>query len=174
MPPTSRLPHWVQILLAIVAICVPAVLTANGHGDIALPAAVVALLQIVSTVLGLTHDSWKSVTLARRAMLQRRRDSLGYAPVHVLFAVVGVGGLGILCIGASCQETVKDVTIGLNAAICVLNTVASEEAAGKSEAAAIEGAAVTCLVTTAQAAGVLAAHRKALVLEGYAKTGGSK
>jgi hypothetical protein len=71
--------------------------------------------------------------------------------------------------GATCTptQTVADVTIGLQAAICVLNTVVADEQGGHSEAAAIEDAVLKCGVSAAQAAGVLAAYRKAEMAEGF-------
>jgi hypothetical protein len=73
--------------------------------------------------------------------------------------------------GATCTpaQIATDVTVGLQAAICVLNTVAVDEQGGKSEAAAIENAIAACGVTAAQAAGILAAHRKAETIEGMKK-----
>jgi hypothetical protein len=62
-------------------------------------------------------------------------------------------------------QTVTDVTIGLNAAICVINTYATDIAKGKSEADAIVDTAVKCGVSAAQAGGILAAHKSAETIE---------
>lgn len=73
--------------------------------------------------------------------------------------------------GASCPPStvVSDVTIGLQAAICVLNTYSADIAGGKSEVNAIEDCVLKCGVSAAQAGGVLEAHKAALVKEGAVK-----
>ena len=90
----------------------------------------------------------------------------GYVLAKLLPAVALLGVL-VFGIGATCtkEQIVKDVTIGLQAAACVLITVATDEQGGKDEATALESAAVTCGVSAAQAAGILGAHRRAMTLD---------
>lgn len=73
--------------------------------------------------------------------------------------------------GASCPPStvVSDVTIGLQAAICVLATYSADIAGGKSEVNAIEDCVLKCGVSAAQAGGVLAEHKKAMLAECKAK-----
>lgn len=71
------------------------------------------------------------------------------------------------CAGTSTQTVVKDVTIGLDAAVCVLNTYPPLIAKGVGEVQAIEQTAAVCGLTVLQATGVLGAHKKAEVLEGF-------
>ncbi len=80
----------------------------------------------------------------------------------VLVLCAGCGGCGL-----SGPQVVQGIDVGLNAGICVLNTVSGDEAAGQSETVAIEDAVIKCGVSAAQASGILAAHRKAEVQEGY-------
>lgn len=69
--------------------------------------------------------------------------------------------------GVPTPQTVQGVTIGLNAAVCVFETWSGDVGAGKSEPDAIADAAIKCGVTAIQASGLLDAHRKAEVAEGY-------
>lgn len=84
-----------------------------------------------------------------------------------LVAIAGV----IACATISCTngvpnpQTVTDVTIGLNAAQCVLSTYAQDTHDGKGELEAVADAAIKCGVSAIQASGVLDAHRKAETLE---------
>jgi hypothetical protein len=78
------------------------------------------------------------------------------------------------CAGTSTQTVVKDVTIGLDAAICVLNTYPADVAKGMTEPQAILDTAIACGVTVVQASGILAAHKKAEVLEGFVPKPASK
>lgn len=73
----------------------------------------------------------------------------------------------VLGTGATCTpaQGAADVTIGLNAAICVIETITSEEQGGIGEVQAIADAVIKCGVSAAQAAGVLSAHRKAETLD---------
>lgn len=80
---------------------------------------------------------------------------------------LGVFLLAIMCTGATCTpaQGAADVTIGLNAAICVIETITTEEQSGIGEVQAIADAVIKCGVSAAQAAGVLSAHRKAETLD---------
>lgn len=82
-------------------------------------------------------------------------------------AVMLFGGSTMLaCVGGvPTPATVQDVTIGLNAAVCVLQTYSSDMAAGKGAAAAILDCGAKCGVSAAQATGLLDAHQKAETLE---------
>jgi hypothetical protein len=81
----------------------------------------------------------------------------------LVFAAVVLAGCGL-----TGGQVVQDVTVGLNAAVCVLNTVSADESAGQSEVQAIADAVVKCGVSAAQAGGILDAHKAAMVREGYA------
>lgn len=82
-------------------------------------------------------------------------------PLSVLFMIL------LVACGLTGAQAVTDVVTGLNAAACVLNTVSADEAAGKPEADAIVDAVLKCGVSAAQAGGILDAHRKAEVQEGF-------
>lgn len=69
--------------------------------------------------------------------------------------------------GVPTPQTVQDVTIGLNAAVCVFETYSADRNAGKSEGDTIADCAIKCGVSAAQASGLLDAHRKAEVAEGF-------
>ncbi len=84
--------------------------------------------------------------------------------MKTMFAVCAFGLAGCTN-GTPTPQTVQDVTIGLNAAICVLTTYATDMGAGKGEAASLADAAIKCGVSAAQASGVLASHRAAESLE---------
>jgi hypothetical protein len=128
------------------------------------------------TVIVNPSPSLAPVTSSPKAMFppsgRPPANERGFVHLRSLAAVLGLGVILVGATGATCTpgQAVADLSIGLNAAICVLNTISANEAKGMPEGAAIENAAATCFVTTAQATGVLAAHRKALVLEGYAKS----
>lgn len=79
--------------------------------------------------------------------------------------VVVVCATGCAANGAPTPTTVQDVTIGLNAAICVIGTYSSDISQGKGEVDAIADCVIKCGVTAAQASGLLDAHRKAETLE---------
>jgi hypothetical protein len=64
-------------------------------------------------------------------------------------------------------QTATDVVVGLNAAECILTTYSADIARGEAETAAIVDTTIKCGVTAAQATGLLGAHRKAMVVEGY-------
>lgn len=86
--------------------------------------------------------------------------------VPMLAAVFVLGILVSGCNGATpTPQTVTDVTIGLNAAVCVLTTYATDMNAGKGEVDAIADCVIKCGVSAAQATGLLDAHRKAETLE---------
>lgn len=76
-----------------------------------------------------------------------------------------------LACGLTGTQAVTDVGIGLNAAVCVLDTYSADVQAGKSEADAVADAIVKCGVTAAQAGGILSSHRKAETAEGYVLKG---
>lgn len=90
-------------------------------------------------------------------------------PVPPAASRVGLLGVVFACVGCvngqPTPQTVQDVTIGLNAAMCVLTTYATDTQAGKSEGDAIADAAIKCGVSLVQATGVLDAHKKAETLE---------
>lgn len=71
------------------------------------------------------------------------------------------------CAGTSQATVVKDVTIGLDAAVCVLNTYPGDIAKGMTETQAIEDTAFHCGLNVLQTSGVLAAHKRAEVQEGF-------
>ncbi len=75
--------------------------------------------------------------------------------------------LALTACGLTGGQVVQGVDVGLNAAVCVLNTVSADESAGKSEGDAIADAIVKCGVSAAQASGILGAHKAAMVREGY-------
>lgn len=98
----------------------------------------------------------------------------GFASLRALAFSSLVGLLAVVGIGANCngppgvpQGTVQDVTVGVNAAVCALNTYSSDVAAGMGWQAVIEDVAVKCGLPVAQAVGLLDAHRGAMVREGY-------
>jgi hypothetical protein len=82
-------------------------------------------------------------------------------------AITLVTALACTGCGLSSQQVVKDVTIGLDAAVCVLTTYTADIAKGMTEEAAIANTAITCGVSAAQAGGILAAHKRAEVTEGF-------
>lgn len=110
-----------------------------------------------------------------RAHLAQAAQALGISPAGAVAAATKAAGAALLLLvlgacagcGLTGGQVVQDVTIGLNAAACVLNTVSAETAAGKTEEQAVADAVVKCGVSAAQAAGVLDAHRKAEVTEGF-------
>jgi hypothetical protein len=79
--------------------------------------------------------------------------------------------------GVACQNgqpapvspgVVTDVTVGVDAAVCALNTYATDQAAGMSWEALVADVAVKCGIPVAKVVGLLDAHRGAEVKEGYA------
>lgn len=84
--------------------------------------------------------------------------------------VILVGAALALCgctNGIPNPQTVQDVTIGLNAAVCVFETYSTDLGAGKGEVTAIADCVAKCGVSAAQATGLLDSHRKAEVAEGF-------
>lgn len=88
-------------------------------------------------------------------------------------AATTLGGAMLACLlgcsgcGATAGQVVQDVTIGLNATVCVLNTYSADIAKGEGEVQAVADAALTCGLSVAQAQSALDAHRAAEVREGF-------
>jgi hypothetical protein len=58
-------------------------------------------------------------------------------------------------------QTVTDVTVGVNAALCVMDTYSADITAGKTEVQAIADAAIKCGLQVVQVTGILD-HAKAM------------
>jgi hypothetical protein len=85
-----------------------------------------------------------------------------------LFGFAGLALAVALGTGATCtpQQGAADVTIGLEAAICVINTVETDLQGGHSQVEAIADAAFKCGVSAAQASGVFSAHVHGMTMQG--------
>lgn len=71
--------------------------------------------------------------------------------------------------GASAPVLVQDVTVGLQAAICVLRTYSTDVQAGMPVGSALADSAVKCGVSALQASGIIAENRAAMEREAARK-----
>lgn len=146
---------------------------ANG----ALPLTWVAWKPIVASALGAsiaTEIAWIRLHLSQAAAAV----GAGAAPptatplAKAAGAAVVLLGLGGLLRGVTAcsvpPQTVADISVGVQAAACVLDTYATDLQSGKSETQAIADSALKCGVSAAQASGLLAEHRKAAIAQGCA------
>jgi|HubBroStandDraft_6_1064221.scaffolds.fasta_scaffold300931_3 hypothetical protein len=167
----SKLPHIIMMLAAFVAAAITTTLSLQGHGDIALPVGVVSGLTLLNTVIGNLVDSWS--TVSQRQTMASRIAERGQAPIAMLVALAGIACmiLGIAGLLTDCsatpQQVATGVEVGLNAAVCVIETYTGDLAAGKSDADAVADAAIKCGVTAVQASGVLSELRAAEVRQGF-------
>jgi hypothetical protein len=98
-------------------------------------------------------------------------------PVTAAAAKIAGSTLAVFLVcscGLTAAQGVTDVGIGLNAAVCVLDTYSTDIQSGKTEADAVADAVLKCGVTAAQASGILSSHRKAETVEGYVLKPASK
>lgn len=172
-----KLPHWTQLVLAFAVVAITWVMNQASAGQLVLPAVVVTILTAVKTLIGLFTDAVGSGTSSGGGAVSRVGSSGSNGPTPPMAARLGRGvyrlvfpALAVLacagCVnGQPTPQTVQDVTIGLNAAMCVLTTYATDMQAGKSEGDAIADAAIKCGVSLVQATGVLDAHKRAETLE---------
>ena len=89
-------------------------------------------------------------------------------PTALLGAACACACAGGALMACLTPKTVADITVGLDAAVCVLDTYSADLSAGQSEAQAVADAVIKCGVSTAQASGILASHKHAETMEAKA------
>ena len=153
-----NLPHWVLVLVTLLGALAPQV----GSAFPALATAMHLVAQLAVLVVGALGLVTGSAITAKQfpAMFAAKRlaEKLGPPVAGILLLGLVVGTQ------SGCQvpaQDVTDVVIGLNAAVCVLDTYTADTSAGQTVAQAVADSVIKCGVTAAQASGVLAAHANA-------------
>ena len=101
-------------------------------------------------------------------------DKQTLARYKAVAAGTALTALALFLPGCSNPRTPADIAIGLDAAVCVLDTYTADISAQQTEAQAIADTIIKCGVSAAQASGVLASHKRAENAEGKLGMGAGK
>lgn len=149
--------HYVRISAAIVIAGIGAYL-ANGGTPLVVGG--VSLLAMLVSIANIFVQSPADMTAAKLAA--KRPGSAGFVSARALFAVVAFGAVAVVgfvrCSALTPQQTGTDVTIGVNAAACVLTNGAADIASGMSLMQTVTDLVKKCDVAVAQIAQIFDAQ----------------
>jgi hypothetical protein len=118
----------------------------------------VALMVFVATVIGLIQpnaDQQKEVARLNAKLVEH------LSKLSTLILLV------LACRGCSAAQDVQGIATGVNIALCIEQTVSTDEAAGKSWEQAVLNSVAKCGADASTVANVWAAHTAAEVREGF-------
>ena len=131
-----KLPHWAQLVLGLLVVVIAWVMNQTASGALVLPAAVLTLLTIVKTVIGIMSDA---------AGVPSQAEKRGFAPFKLVLALAAAGCLfagGVAITACPPGATVPPTVVDTGA--CVLDVVSKDMLAGMAFPQAVEDAAIKC------------------------------
>jgi len=155
-----KLPHWAQLVLALAVVVITWVMQQAAAGQLVLPAIAITVLTIVKTAIGMLTDSVPTGMAQKRAA-RLAAGSLSALVLLVLFAFAAVGCSGC---GASLNPAVVGPSVDLG--VCVIESVATDVAAGKPWSVCVTDAVANCGADAVSVSKIWDAHVAAEVKEG--------
>lgn len=149
------------MVLALAVVVITWVMQQAASGQLVLPAIAITVLTIVKTAIGMFTDSVPTGMAQKRAL--RAAAAAKFGTMLVLMAVFVLGAIGCSGCGA-----VNPAVVGpsIDLGVCVIQSVATDVAAGKSWGVCVSDAVANCGADALSVSKIWDAHVAAEVKEG--------